>query len=134
MLGLGASEFVHKPFKSRVLVSHSPLALPDISPTGFQSYILWKIIFLVQDPRIGSPTWSLDPSLLGGTPAAGDISPLVVAAPGVPRPCVCPSYPYQCGLFFISSVIENLFCSSSDHSQGVVVLYVVVVLCICRRR
>lgn len=36
-LGLKANEFLNVPFKSRVLVSYSPLAFPRISPVGFQN-------------------------------------------------------------------------------------------------
>ena len=37
LLGLKASEFVYKPFKSWVSVSHSPSALLEISSTGFKA-------------------------------------------------------------------------------------------------
>ena len=37
VLGLGASEFLHAPFKSRVQVSYSFLVLLNVNPAGFQS-------------------------------------------------------------------------------------------------
>ena len=64
--------FVHKPYKSRVLISHSPLAFLGILSIGFQSQILWKIIFLVQDMELAK---HLDPLLLKGISAVCDISP-----------------------------------------------------------
>lgn len=45
-----ASEFVLDSFKSRVLVSYSPLSFLDLGPTGFQNQ-LWGLIFLVLDPK-----------------------------------------------------------------------------------
>ena len=35
VLGPAVSEFLHMPFKSRVLVSCSPLVLQDVIPMGF---------------------------------------------------------------------------------------------------
>lgn len=46
------------------LVFYSPLALSDISPTGFQSQILWGFLFPVQILQAGA--WTL--CFFGGTP------------------------------------------------------------------
>ena len=54
-LGLRESEFVHNPFKIRVSVSPTPPALQDVSPTSFQSQLLWRFIFLVQVLQAGDP-------------------------------------------------------------------------------
>lgn len=37
-------------------VSHSPLAPPDVSPSGSQSYRSWGLLFLVQVPQAGTRT------------------------------------------------------------------------------
>lgn len=60
-LGLGVSEVVHVPLKSRVLVSDCSLALLDISPASFQRQTLWGLIFLVQLPWAGEPNAGLRP-------------------------------------------------------------------------
>lgn len=44
MQEFGSSGFMCKPFKCGVLISHSSLALLDISPAGFQSQMLWWLI------------------------------------------------------------------------------------------
>ena len=64
-LGLGACEILCVPFKSGVSVSHSLLALPEVSPSGLKRKVFWELVFLEQDPQLGSPVWGLDPSLLG---------------------------------------------------------------------
>lgn len=45
VLGFRTSEFVHRPYKSRVLVPYSPLALLQLSPDNFQSQLLWGLSF-----------------------------------------------------------------------------------------
>ena len=55
VLGLKVSEVLCVPFKSGVSVFYSPLALPNISPTGFQSQIFGGLVFSVQDPQAGDP-------------------------------------------------------------------------------
>ena len=66
-LGLGACEILCVPLKSGLSISYSPLALPKVSTTGFQSQTFWGLIFLVQDPQARS--WGaqcgVDLSLLG---------------------------------------------------------------------
>lgn len=59
-LGCRLSEFMHEYFKDRVYISYSPLALPGLSPTGFQSQ-LYGLIFPVLVPRAGMPNVELEP-------------------------------------------------------------------------
>ena len=40
--------------KRGVSISHSPLALPKVSPAGFQSQTSWELIFLVQHHWLGN--------------------------------------------------------------------------------
>lgn len=47
VLGHRTSKFVHRPYKSRLLVSYNPLALLQLSPDNFKSQLLWGLIFLV---------------------------------------------------------------------------------------
>lgn len=42
VLRFQVSEFVHGPFKSKDLVFHSPLALPDAKP---HTQLLWGLLF-----------------------------------------------------------------------------------------
>lgn len=44
------SEFAHEPFKSNI--SLDDMVLLDVSPIGFQSWIFWELILLVQVPRV----------------------------------------------------------------------------------
>lgn len=46
------------------LCSYSPPAVLCASPTGFQTQPSWGLIFPVLDPRLGSPMWASDPSVL----------------------------------------------------------------------
>ena len=71
------SEFVHKPFKSRVSVSHSPLALLDVSLTGYQRQTSRGLVFLVQVPQTGDFDVGLRPltSEQGGGLHGYDIPP-----------------------------------------------------------
>lgn len=66
--GLGACEIWGVPSKSRVSIGHSPLALPGAGLSGHQSQTSWGLIFLMQDPRLGSPLWGSDTWLLAGEP------------------------------------------------------------------
>ena len=63
------SEFACEPFKSRVLVPHSPLALLDVSPAGFQSQILWELVYLVKVPKAEVPNVGLRPLTPEGGPS-----------------------------------------------------------------
>ena len=53
VLGFRESEFLHIPFKSGVSVSYSLSAVMDVNPNGFQSQMLWELIFPVQIPWPG---------------------------------------------------------------------------------
>ena len=59
VLGLRASKSVCMFFKSRVLVSYSPLARLTALPTNQEGSTSW-----CQTPELGCPMWSLNPSLL----------------------------------------------------------------------
>lgn len=61
VVDLRTSEFVHRPFKNRVLVSYSPLALLKLNPDDFQSQLLWGLVLLVQVSRSGLPDMGLEP-------------------------------------------------------------------------
>ena len=61
----------------RVLVSHSPLALPNLSLAGFQSQALWGLVFLVQVPWPGEH----DVGLVSLTPQGS--STVVISLPFV---------------------------------------------------
>lgn len=67
-LGLGAGKFVHKPFKTRASVPHSPLALSDMSSTGSSKPDVVGSIFLVQVSQVGEPRVRLKPLVPRGSP------------------------------------------------------------------
>ena len=52
---LKASEVSQVPLKSTASVLYSPLAVLNISPTGFQRQTLAGLVFAVQDPQAGGP-------------------------------------------------------------------------------
>ena len=54
MLNLGLCVFFPAPLKSYVSVSYTLLALPNVSPVGFQSQTFWGLI-MVQDSWAGEP-------------------------------------------------------------------------------
>ena len=60
--------FLCAPFKSRVLFSYSPLALPYASPAGLQSLAFRGLITPVQDPQAGEPNAGLRPLTPWGEP------------------------------------------------------------------
>ena len=66
VFGLGPG--IHKSLcvssKSGVSVSLSPVEFLWSRPAGFQSQMLWGLLFPVQTPRLGSLTWGSELSLL----------------------------------------------------------------------
>lgn len=56
-----------------VSIYPSPLGLLKVSPNSLQNQMLWGLIFLVQDPGLGSPTWGLDFSDSFGSASAFEI-------------------------------------------------------------
>ena len=57
----GVCEILCAPFKNRVSIFHSTLALSRVSPAGLQSQMFWGLIFLVQDPQTGEPNVGFRP-------------------------------------------------------------------------
>lgn len=58
-------QIFYVPFKSRVAAPPNPVGLLQLSSDDLQSQMLWCLIFLVLDPRLGSPqTWGSEPPLL----------------------------------------------------------------------
>ena len=64
-LGPGACNILCMPCNSGVSISHSTLALWNVSPTGLQSQMLGGSSFQHEIGGLGSPRWGLDPVLLG---------------------------------------------------------------------
>ena len=69
---LGTCEILHAPFKSRVYVSCSPLALPYASPTGLQSQHSGGLSSQCRTPGLRSLIWGPELSLLGENPCSCD--------------------------------------------------------------
>lgn len=65
------------PLTADFLVSYSCLALLDIKTTGFQSQILWEIIFPVQVTQAGEPDVGLSPHSSGEDFQGYDIPPAI---------------------------------------------------------
>ena len=108
--GTRACETLHVPFKSKVFVSYSPPALPNVSPAGVQSLTFWGLIF----PMLR--LLCLDPLLLGRTSAfvislsfvghrPGDMAGPIFAAPTSSFWFLL--YIFNCGKFFL--LIFRLF-------------------------
>lgn len=58
---LWAIEIVCGPCKNGVSISYHPLALPEWSPTDFQSQTLWRLLFLCGYPRQRVPNMGFEP-------------------------------------------------------------------------
>lgn len=52
-LGPGAHEILCVPFRSES-IPLSPVGLPQLSPVDLQKQMLWGLVFLVLEPRLGS--------------------------------------------------------------------------------
>ena len=85
-LGCRLSEFMHEYFKDRVYISYSPLALPGLSPIGFQSQ-LYGLIFPVLVPRAGMPNVELEPGSLDGLRGSLNYFFINVLI-SIPLPCI----------------------------------------------
>ena len=94
VLGLRLCKNLHVLFKSRGSVSYSPVTLPNISPTGFQSQMFWVLIFPMQDPWAREPDVGLGPlALWAGPLLLWYSSNLWVTDPGVWVLTICVSTP-----------------------------------------
>ena len=103
--------FVCKSFKNGASVSSGPPALLNVSPPGFQSHIE-VAHFPAQVPWSGEPNLGLNPLLFNECPWLWYTSCLWAAAPGIwilAKPHPCP-YLFWGSLFFMSFVVENMFC------------------------
>ena len=67
-LGPRVCEDLCAPFRNGVSVSHSPQALPEMSPTGLQSQMLWRLFFLEQDAWGREPDMGFRPLTPWGEP------------------------------------------------------------------
>lgn len=63
MIGFGACEMVHVPFKSRVYLLQLSGSL-EYNPAGFQMRCFWGLVFWGRTLGLGSLMWGLDPSIL----------------------------------------------------------------------
>ena len=75
-LGPGACEILCVPFKNEVSLSPSPLGLLKVNLTGLQSKMLWRLVFLMQDPWAGEPDVGLRPHSALGEPLQCSYSPI----------------------------------------------------------
>lgn len=129
MLGCGVSEFV-----CTLLFSYTPLILPELSPSDFQSLKLRGLIVPVPVPRAGLTSVGL------WTPHSSGTSTFVASVPLV---CCCtkcvgpdetaplPPLTILMRLFLISSVVEELLCYSSGCFQRELVVVDVVAVLVC---
>ena len=80
--GPEACEILCVPFKNGLYISHSPLGLLKVSPTGLQSQTFWGFIFPVQDPSgCGALCGAHIPCSFGSTSAIVIILPFVDCLP-----------------------------------------------------
>ena len=108
------SGIFYMPFKRGVSTSHSPLGLLKVSPAGLQSQSFWGVHLSSTGPSVGKPAVGLRPmSPWEETLQFYLSSPFWVTHPRVWVSTIAqlhPSYPSYCGSFFISLVVEGLFC------------------------
>ena len=106
LLRLGAYEILYLPFKNRVSVSYSPLALLYANFSGLQSQMFWGLLFLCRGlrlPLLGGNLCNCNyPSFCGSLTCGCRSCLYCISTP--------PSYPPCCDSFFISLDVENPFC------------------------
>lgn len=104
------------PFKSRDSVSYSPLILPELSHTDFQSHILWELLLPLQMLRARDTQLGWIPLVSQVVPPhLGYLSCLWVATCvwGVGSLlCLFPACHSQWGFFFILLALKDLLCQS----------------------
>ena len=76
-------ESLHSPFKRKVSIPHSPLAVLKVNPISLYNKTFLGLLFTVQDPWPGGPMWGLNPMLLGETCTAAIIFLLWIMYLGV---------------------------------------------------
>ena len=117
---LRTCEILCTPFKRRVFVSYIPLALPYMSPAGFQSLDVQGAHLL----DIRPPSWrngcgprplTLGVQVLGRTWVIVIILAFVGCLLRIWVLHLHLFYPAHCGSFFIFLVVENLLCWFSGH-------------------
>lgn len=113
VLSLRASEIMGMPFNSEVYISYCPLHFPDINPIASESDVMEAHLPSAGplDCRAHCGFWTSCSS--GRASMVLIFFPLVGYHSGVwilTKPHLCPSYPFQCGFFFISLVVYYLFC------------------------
>ena len=99
------------PFTSRDSVSYSPLILPELSHTDFQSHILWELLLPLQMLRARDNRLGLDSPCFSGCAPTPGISLLLVGChlcvrswfPTVPLSCL----PFSMGLFLYPFSFER---------------------------
>lgn len=75
LLGLEGSQFLHASFKSRVLVSYSPLTHPQVRVFHFQSQLLRGSSSQGKPSELGSPMQDLEPLVFRENLQGCDIPP-----------------------------------------------------------
>ena len=108
-LGPRACEFLCVPFKSGTSISYSLLAL-KLSPTDLQSQTFWGSFSQCRTLRLGNLLGAQTPCSLERTSVI-----VIILVDRPPRVFILTvphlHHSYQsCGSFFISSLVEGLFC------------------------
>lgn len=124
VLGLRTCESFHMPFKSEVSVCQAPMALLYTRSVGLQNQMFWGfLVSLMQDSQVGEPDMRLIPITLWGEPLQLCLSSQFLDhLPGNASPdyiISLPSFPSPCGFFFVSLIVESIFCLSAGqfHKQ-----------------
>lgn len=90
------------------------MSVLELSPTDFQSQMLWGLVFLVQIPRARVPTLGPDLHAPQGRPLVPVISlPFVGQSLRSLVPCCMPAPPILLSIvffLFISIAVEKVFC------------------------
>ena len=131
-LGSRACEILCAPFESEVSIYPSPQGLLQLSTAGLQSQMLWGLIFLVLDPRLGSLIWGSELRLLWEN-IWSNFSPFcglyIQRVWGLILLQIHLSYLSHCGSFFMFLAIEYLCCKFQSFPSMVVLQTVGILVC-----
>lgn len=123
VLGLGLSEFVWEPFKNRVCFPH-PSGSPGHKICWFtKPNVIGTCLFHASLPNWGVLCGAWMPQFSGRTSGCNIARAYELLYQVLNRPHLWPSYTSWYDIFFISLVVENLFCYTQAILRGSCSMY-----------
>ena len=114
MLELGVCEILCMPFKSGISIFTALQLSSTQVPLAFKARCFRGLSFLCRTPRLGAPKVRHRPLAPWGEPLQMSLSShLCITYVGVWVLIILPLclyYPFYCSFFFISLILEHLFC------------------------